>query len=58
MNDVIFEARQVSSLRRGRFGKKGFRLEEISFQLPRGYIHGADWKERRGQDDIFRLHYE
>ena len=31
---------QVSSLRHGRFGKRAFGLEEISFQLPGGYIMG------------------
>lgn len=53
MNDVIFEARQVSSLRRGRFGKKGFRLEEISFQLPRGYIMGLIGKNGAGKTTFF-----
>lgn len=53
MNGVIFEARQVSSLRRGRFGKKGFRLEEISFQLPRGYIMGLIGKNGAGKTTFF-----
>ncbi len=66
MSDMIFEARQVSSLRRGvfgagqvsslrrgGFGKKTFKLEEISFRLPRGYIMGLIGKNGAGKTSFF-----
>lgn len=53
MNDMIFEARHVSSLRRGCFGKRAFRLENISFQLPRGYIMGLIGKNGAGKTSFF-----
>lgn len=66
MSDVIFEARQVSSLRRGifgarqaksqrpgHFGKKTFKLEEISFQLPGGYIMGLIGRNGAGKTSFF-----
>ena len=66
MKDMIFEARQVSSLRRGGFGtrrpnslrgggfgKKTFGLEEISFELPGGYIMGLIGRNGAGKTTFF-----
>lgn len=44
---------QVSSLRHGRFGKRAFGLEEISFQLPGGYIMGLIGKNGAGKTTFF-----
>lgn len=48
-----FGTRQVSSLRHGCFGKRAFGLEEISFQLPGGYIMGLIGKNGAGKTTFF-----
>ncbi len=48
-----FGIEQPGGLGRGHFGKKAFALEEISFQLPRGYIMGLIGKNGAGKTTFF-----
>lgn len=52
MSDMIFAARQVNGLRRG-IWQKGLRLQNISFELPAGYIMGIVGKNGAGKTTFF-----
>ncbi len=49
MEDILFAARQVCSRRK----KKGFMLQNISFELPAGYIMGIIGKNGAGKTTFF-----
>lgn len=52
-NDILFEAREVRGLKSGVFGKKAFKLEDIGFALPQGYIMGIVGKNGAGKTTFF-----
>lgn len=47
--DILFAARQVS----GKHKRRGFRLSDVSFELPRGYIMGVIGKNGAGKTTFF-----
>ena len=51
--DVLFSARGVSSLKARGHGKRAFKLENISFALPKGYIMGLVGKNGAGKTTFF-----
>jgi len=55
MEEILFAAKGVNSLRTYRIHKKAFRLQTIDFELPRGYIMGMIGKNGAGKTTFF--HY-
>lgn len=53
MSEILFSARQVNSRKLRRFGKKPFSLENISFDLPQGYIMGLIGANGAGKTTFF-----
>lgn len=52
-DDILFSAKEVRSLRPKGFGRKAFKLEDISFALPKGYIMGIVGKNGAGKTTFF-----
>lgn len=52
-DDMLFSARGVSSLKAKGHGKREFKLENISFALPKGYIMGLVGKNGAGKTTFF-----
>lgn len=52
-NDILFSAREVNSLKAKGFGRRAFRLKDISFALPKGYIMGIVGKNGAGKTTFF-----
>lgn len=52
-NNILFSAREVSSKKSIGFGRKAFKLENINFALPRGYIMGLVGKNGAGKTTFF-----
>lgn len=53
MKDSLFSARKVSGLAGSGYKKKAFRLEEVDFELPGGYIMGIVGKNGAGKTTFF-----
>lgn len=53
MEDILFAAKQVTSLKSHRFRKNAFKLQDISFSLPKGYIMGLIGKNGAGKTTFF-----
>lgn len=53
MEDTLFAAKQVTSLKSHRFRKNSFRLSDINFTLPKGYIMGLIGKNGAGKTTFF-----
>ncbi|MCM1158902.1 MAG: ABC transporter ATP-binding protein [Bacteroidales bacterium] len=53
MKDSLFSARKVSGLAGSGYGRKAFRLEEVDFELPGGYIMGIVGKNGAGKTTFF-----
>lgn len=52
-NNTLFEAKDVRSLKPKGFGRRAFKLENISFALPAGYIMGLVGKNGAGKTTFF-----
>lgn len=52
-DDILFSVRQVSGLKSRRFLKNSFRLADINFDLPKGYIMGLIGKNGTGKTTFF-----
>lgn len=53
MEDILFTAKQVTSLKSHRFRKNSFKLQDINFALPKGYIMGLIGKNGAGKTTFF-----
>lgn len=53
MEDILFTAKQVTSLKSHRFRKNSFKLQNINFALPKGYIMGLIGKNGAGKTTFF-----
>lgn len=53
MEDILFAAKQVTSLKSHRFRKNSFKLQDINFALPKGYIMGLIGKNSAGKTTFF-----
>jgi len=53
MEDILFSAGQVTSLKSHSFRKNRFRLIDINFALPKGYIMGLIGKNGAGKTTFF-----
>ena len=53
MEKIIFEAKNVNSNRHSLFSRKKFRLENINFELPSGYIMGIIGENGAGKTTFF-----
>lgn len=53
MEDILFAAKQVTSLKSHRFRKNSFKLQDINFALPKGYIMGLIGKNGAGKTTFF-----
>ena len=53
MEDYLFAAKQVTSLKAHRFRGNSFRLRDIDFALPKGYIMGLIGKNGAGKTTFF-----
>lgn len=53
MEDILFAAKQVTSLKSHRFRKNTFKLQDINFALPKGYIMGLIGKNGAGKTTFF-----
>jgi len=53
MEDILFSANQVTSLKSHSFRKKAFKLRDIDFALPKGYIMGLIGKNGAGKTTFF-----
>lgn len=53
MEDILFTAKQVTSLKSHRFRINSFKLQDINFALPKGYIMGLIGKNGAGKTTFF-----
>lgn len=53
MEDILFAAKQVTSLKSHCFRKNSFKLQDINFALPKGYIMGLIGKNGAGKTTFF-----
>lgn len=53
MSDILFSAKAVRGSRHTGFWKKPFLLQDINFELPRGYIMGLAGKNGAGKTTFF-----
>lgn len=52
-NNILFEAKDVRSLKQKGVGRRAFKLEDICFELPAGYIMGLVGKNGAGKTTFF-----
>ena len=53
MEDILFAAKQVTSLKSRHFRKNPFKIRDIDFSLPKGYIMGLIGKNGAGKTTFF-----